>query len=155
VLEGVRPAVAGDLPRLVELAALGVAEQVEARGGAVWAAREARTLPADVTLEADLSSPTTLVLAGTIDAVVVGYLVAHTEELRDASVLGRITDVFVEPEARDVGIGELLVDAALAWCDERGCRGVDAIVLPGNRATKNFFETMGFTARALIVHRAR
>jgi ribosomal protein S18 acetylase RimI-like enzyme len=155
VIEGVRPAVAGDLPRLAELAAQAVAEQAEARGGAVWAAREARSLPADDTLEADLTAPDTLVLAGTIDGVVVGYLVVHTEELRDASVLGRITDVFVEPEARDVGIGELLVDASLAWCDERRCRGVDAVVLPGNRATKNFFETMGFTARALTVHRAR
>jgi ribosomal protein S18 acetylase RimI-like enzyme len=86
---------------------------------------------------------------------VVGYLVARAEPLRDGTVLGRLTDVFVEPEARAVGIGELLVDAALAWCDERECRGVDATVLPGNRATKNFFETMGFTARALTVHRSR
>jgi ribosomal protein S18 acetylase RimI-like enzyme len=155
VVEGVRSAVAADLPRLAELAGQGVAEQSESRGGPVWAAREARTLPPEASLEADMASASTLVLAGTIDEVVMGYLVAHTEELRDGTVLGRIADVFVEPEAREVGIGELLVDAALAWCDERKCRGVDAIVLPGNRATKNFFETMGFTARALIVHRSR
>jgi ribosomal protein S18 acetylase RimI-like enzyme len=155
VLEGVRPAGPADLSRLAELAGLAIAEQVDARGGRVWAAREARALPAGPSLAEDLDSPSTRVLAGTIDDVVVGYLVVRTESLRDGTVLGRLTDVFVEPEARDVGIGELMVDAALAWCDDRKCRGVDAIVLPGNRATKNFFETMGFTARAITVHRAR
>ncbi len=130
-------------------------EQAEARGGRVWAAREARALPAGPSLGDDLGSPSAAVLAGTIDDVVVGYLVARTEELRDGTVLGRLSDVYVEPDARDVGIGELLVDAALAWCDERHCAGVDAIVLPGNRFTKNFFESMGFTARALTVHRVR
>jgi hypothetical protein len=27
------------------------------------------------------------------------------------------------------------------------------MALPGNRATKNFFETFGRTARAIVVHR--
>jgi ribosomal protein S18 acetylase RimI-like enzyme len=154
-MEGVRPAETADLPLLAHLAEQAVLEQVKSRGGRVWAVREARPVPAEVSLQEDLDSPSAVVLAGTIDEVVVGYLVARTEMLRDGSVLGRLTDVYVEPEARDVGIGELLVDAAIAWCDERGCTGVDAIVLPGNRATKNFFESMGFTARALTVHRAR
>jgi hypothetical protein len=34
----------------------------------------------------------------------------------------------------------------------RGCSGVDATALPGNRATKNFFEESGFTARLLVMH---
>jgi ribosomal protein S18 acetylase RimI-like enzyme len=153
--EGSRVAVPADLPRLAELADLAVAEQIDARGGAVWASREARVLPADASLEDDLASPEALVLAGTIDEVIVGYLVARAERLRDGTMLGRLTDVFVEPEARDVGIGELLIETALKWCAARDCRGVDAVVLPGNRSTKNFFETMGFTARAITVHRAQ
>jgi ribosomal protein S18 acetylase RimI-like enzyme len=151
--EGARPAVSADLVELAKLAEQAVAEQIDARGGAVWAAREARPLPAVSSLEDDLGSSSALVLAGTIDDVVVGYLVARAEPLRDGTVLGRLTDVFVDPHARAVGVGELLVDAALVWCAERGCGGVDAIVLPGNRATKNFFESMGFTARSLTVHR--
>jgi ribosomal protein S18 acetylase RimI-like enzyme len=142
------------LPRLAELAELAVAEQRSARGGSVWAHREARVLPAAESLEADLALDSALVLAGTIDDIVMGYLVVRTEPLRDGTTIGRVTDVFVEPGARDVGIGELLVDRAIAWCHGQGCRGIDAIVLPGNRATKNFFETMGFTARAITVHRA-
>jgi ribosomal protein S18 acetylase RimI-like enzyme len=153
VHEGVRAAVVADLARLAELADQAVAEQIDARGGAVWAARESRALPAAASFEADLADPSKLVLVGTIDDVVIGYLVARSEPLRDGTVLGVLADVFVEPDAREVSIGELLVDRALEWCTTKGCRGVDAIVLPGNRATKNFFETMGFTARALTVHR--
>lgn len=153
--EDVRVAELADLPRLAELAELAVAEQRDGRGGAVWSAFEARELPALQSLQEDLASPSAVILAGTIDDAVVGYLVARAEPLRDGTVLGRLTDVFVEPEARDVGVGEVLVERALEWCAERGCRGVDAVVLPGNRATKNFFETMGFTARAITVHRAR
>ena len=40
----------------------------------------------------------------------------------------------------------------LTWCRARDCRGIDAIALPGNRATKNFFEASGFTARMLVMH---
>ncbi len=32
--------------------------------------------------------------------------------------------------------------------------GVDTLALPGHRAAKNFFEESGFTARALVMHRA-
>ena len=41
----------------------------------------------------------------------------------------------------------------LAWATAQGCFGIDALALPGNRATKNFFERYGLTARAIIVHK--
>ena len=53
----------------------------------------------------------------------------------------------MEPEAREVGVGELLLDTVLRWAEARGCFGIDSIVLPGNRETKNFFETAGMVAR--------
>jgi L-amino acid N-acyltransferase YncA len=64
-----------------------------------------------------------------------------------------IDDLFVEGEAREVGVGEEMTKVVVEWCEERGCRGIDANVLPGDRATKNFFESFGFTARAITVHR--
>ena len=42
----------------------------------------------------------------------------------------------------------------VAWCRERGCLGIDAAALPGSRATKNFFEESGFSARLLVMHHA-
>ncbi|MGI9120835.1 MAG: GNAT family N-acetyltransferase [Acidimicrobiales bacterium] len=135
------------------MAAHAVAEQVQARGGAVWAQRETRPLPALASLAQALQDPSQLVLAGTIDDVVLGYAVARLETLRDGQLLGVVSDLFVEPEARSVGVGEMLIDLVLDWCGQHRCRGVDALVLPGNRDTKNFFETFGFTARAIVVHR--
>ena len=151
--EAARPATAADLARLATLADEAVAEQRESRGGSVWSRREARALPAEASLAEDVADPDVLVLAGTIDDAVLGYAVVRLEPLRGGEVLGVVTDIYVEPEARAVGVGEVLLDAVLAWCTERGCCGVDALALPGNRETKNFFETFGFTARALVVHR--
>jgi hypothetical protein len=45
------------------------------------------------------------------------------------------------------------MDELQAFCETRDCLGVDAIALPGNRDTKNFFETFGLVARAILVHR--
>jgi GNAT superfamily N-acetyltransferase len=93
------------------------------------------------------------VWAGTIDDVVVGYAIVRREELRTGEVLAVVDGLYVEEEARQVGVGEALMEQVLAWATARGCTGVDAIALPGSRATKNFFEESGFTARLLVMHR--
>ena len=92
------------------------------------------------------------VLVATIDGVVVGYAVVRLEHLGDGSVLGIVDDIFVEEEARQIGLGELMMDDLVPWCEERKCVGIDAMALPGHRATKNFFEESGFTARQLVMH---
>jgi GNAT superfamily N-acetyltransferase len=153
VIEAVRPATAADVERLAELAAAAVSEQVASRGGAIWSVREAREVPASASFATALADPDRTVLCGTLDDVVVAYAVVGVEALRDGTTLGVLSDLFSEPEAREVGVGELLVDAVIEWCGARGCIGIDALVLPGNRATKNFFEMLGFTARALVVHK--
>ena len=151
--EAARLATAADVERLAVLVEESIAEQANDRGGSVWSVREARPLPAEPSLKAAVDDDHTLVLVGTIDDFIVGYAVVRTEELRDGRMLGVLTDVYVEPEARAVGVGEAMVDQVLEWCREQGCSGVDALALPGNRESKNFFETFGFTARALVVHR--
>ncbi|HWH33712.1 MAG TPA: GNAT family N-acetyltransferase [Acidimicrobiales bacterium] len=152
-MEGARPALPADLPVLAALAASAVAEQVGDRGGGIWSQRESRALPAEGSLAAAIDDPGQLVVAGTIDGVVLGYGVVRTEALRNGAVLGVISDLYVDPEAREVGVGEAMTDCLLAWCQAQGCQGVDALALPGNRSTKNFFESFGFTARAIVVHR--
>ena len=152
-MEAARPATGDDVARLASLVAEAVAEQADGRGGRIWSAREARARPAESSLAALVEDPDALVLAGTIDGTVIGYAVAVTEELRTGERLGIVTDVYVEPGAREVGVGEALLDQVVAWCDEAGCIGIDALALPGNRQTKNFFESFGFTARAIVVHR--
>jgi ribosomal protein S18 acetylase RimI-like enzyme len=139
----VRPATPDDDARLEQLVADAIAEQSEGRGGSIWSRREALREPAGETLR----------LVGTIDGTAVGYASVGIEPLWDGALLGVITAIFVEPGAREVAVGEALLDEVIAWCRARGCVGIDAHALPGNRETKNFFETFGFTARLLVVHR--
>jgi len=141
-----------DVPRLAELNRAAIDELAPTRGGAVWKAREARQEPIEERLEDLLDDPGCRMLVATIDGTVVGYAVARLEHLADGSVLGVIDDIFVEEGARQVGLGELMINDLMAWCEERKCIGMDAMALPGHRATKNFFEESGFTARQLVMH---
>ena len=153
MVEAARAATSADLSRLAELARAAIAELRPTKGGDVWAQREARAEPVETSLEADLARGDACVLAGTIDDVVVGYAVAVIDGLHDGGKIARVTDLYAEPAAREVGIGEELLNAVIAWATERGCVGIDSMVLPGNRETKNFFESFGLVARAIVVHR--
>lgn len=150
--ESVRVATGDDLARLTALATEAVDEQRDARGGAVWSRREARREPA-TTLATALDDPTVTVLVGTLDDAVVGYGVLRIERLDDGGLLAVVDDLYVEPGARGVGVGEALMGELVARATAAGCIGIDALALPGNRATKNFFEASGLTARAIVVHR--
>ncbi|RZP41265.1 MAG: GNAT family N-acetyltransferase [Acidimicrobiales bacterium] len=152
MMEGVRLATVEDLGALEEFAAQAVEEQVENRGGAIWSRRETRNQPYRVSLEAALNDPDQDLWVGLIDEAAVGYAVARAEILRTGEILGIVSDLWVEPAAREVGVGEALINEIIGWCKERGCIGIDSLALPGNRATKNFFETFGFKARLLTVH---
>ena len=152
--EGTRPATLDDLARLSELAAAAVDELRPGRGGAVWARHQARRAPFEPELEAQISGAEHLVVAGTVDDLVMGYGVATTEVLADGGRLGTVTDLYTDPGVRELGIGEVMMDALLEWCREQGCFGVDSLALPGDRHTKNFFESFGLVARAIVVHRS-
>jgi GNAT superfamily N-acetyltransferase len=151
-MESVRPATEADMPRLAELARVAIAELTPMKGGKVWSAREARPEPVEESLKAALVAEDTRVVVGTIDDVPIGYAVVHVEELHDGSRLGVVDDIFVEEGARQVGVGEAMIGDLVAWCEERGCAGMDAMALPGHRSAKNFFEESGFTARKLVMH---
>ena len=92
---------------------------------------------------------------GEIDGSVFGFLVARSEELlpqADGGRKGVIRLVFVEQDARGVGVGAELRDAALESLRADGHTLFDAHVLPGHRLAKNFFEAGGFAARSIVMH---
>ena len=152
--EGTRPATDDDVARLVELADAAVAELRQGKGGEVWSRVSARHAPFEPDLLAQIDGTDHVVLVGTVDDVVMGYGVATTQVLDDGSRLGVVTDLYTDPGARELGIGEAMMDALVDWCRDRGCFGVDSLALPGDRHTKNFFESFGLVARAIIVHRS-
>jgi ribosomal protein S18 acetylase RimI-like enzyme len=153
-VEGSRPATPEDVPRIAELADLARHELVPMKGGALWAAREAVPDPFEDTYGSLVERDDAMVVVGTVDEAVVGFGVVTLERLRNGEILGVILDLFVEPDARSVGVGEAMTDDLVAFCATHRCTGIDALALPGHRATKNFFEESGFTARALVMHRA-
>ncbi len=151
--ENARVATAEDIETLSALATEAIAEQADSRGGWVWSRREARGEPFAGGFEQALQDPAQQVWVGQIDEAAVGYCVAGLDKLRTGETLGVISDLYVTEPAREVAVGERLIEAVLAWCEGHDCVGVDALALPGNRATKNFFESFGFKARMLTVHR--
>jgi GNAT superfamily N-acetyltransferase len=154
VVEAAWPASEADLGAIAVLASEAIGELQVLRGGAIWRLQDGRPDDPRPSLEADLAHPDRLVLAGGIDGTVVGYAVARVDTLRDGSTLAVLTDLYVEPDARQVGVGEALMELAVGWARDRGCIGIDSLALPGDRHTKNFFETFGLVARAIVVHKA-
>lgn len=151
--EGARRAAEADVASLAGLAAQATAEMAQLRGGTVWARLEARPDPQLESLVADLRSDDAFVVVGTIDDAVVGYGAIRLVDLHDGSTVGRVGDIYVLPDARGVGVGEAMMEMLVTWAARRGCIGVDSLALPGDRHTKNFFETHGLVARAITVHR--
>ena len=150
-MDGARRATVDDIPRLAELAREAHRELGPLRGGHIFLNRETRREPFEAGFTEAIDGDG-IVLCGTIDDVVVGYAVGLVEDLSDGRRLGVISDLFVESEARAVGVGERMMEELLAWFQTRQCFGVDAMALPGARETKNFFEESGFSARLLVMH---
>jgi ribosomal protein S18 acetylase RimI-like enzyme len=151
-VEASRPAVASDVARVVEMAR-GLRNELDGmRGGGLWVEHDAWPEPLDDAYAALLERRDALLVVGTIDDVVLGFGAVVVEELRSGRRLGVITDLYVEHLAREVGIGDAIAADLVQFCGAHGCVGVDATALPGDRATKNFFEAHGFTARALTMH---
>lgn len=87
-----------------------------------------------------------IVLVGSLGEVPVGYGVLRADGAR-----GRISELWVDPEARFIGVGSAILAALTSAAREAGMRGLDSVALPGDRNTKNFFEDHSMAARAIIV----
>ena len=86
---------------------------------------------------------------GYIDDVVIAYLVA---ELGDDAIV-RIDQVWVTPEARELGFGDELLATAIDTARQRGAIAVEGQALPGDRHTKNLYERAGIVARLITTFR--
>lgn len=140
----VRPAVPGDVPRLRELRAELVELAVAHRGGAAWVSAEGEDAPQWAA--AGGSGGVDGVMVGTVRDEVVGYA-----QIAVRGRLGIIEALFVTPPARTVGVGDALLRHARDELSARGCDRVDSYALPGDRDTKNFFESHAMVARLLVV----
>jgi GNAT superfamily N-acetyltransferase len=148
-----RAARASDLRAVELLVGEGLRAVQPQRGADLWLTEQLPTAVAGGRFDELLDGSARRLIVGCVDDVPVGLLVADWRELVDGRRIARIGFVFVHEQARGIGIGELLVEAAMVWARESGCQGIDGWALPGDRETKNLFERSGLTARGIVVHR--
>lgn len=89
------------------------------------------------------------VVAG-VGETVFGSLVADSDD----GLSWSISHVFVEPEAREVGLGDSMVLHLLHALRGRGATRLGSQAQPGNRALKNLFERHGLVAQTILVGRS-
>ena len=140
--EVVRRAVATDASQLVELEAAARHHLIDQRGGAALLAEQ----PAVGDWAPAIEDHSRWVAVAELDGFVVGYL-----ELGVTGDIAVVRQVYVQPEARELGFGDALLDAARQEAVRHGCSALEGFALPGDRETKNLYERAGITARKIIV----
>lgn len=148
-----RLAEAGDLLLLVTLARQGRHELNAAKGASEWLAREALPEPLEDTYGTLLGSPDAAIVMGLIDGVGVGLLALQVTAGARGRV-GDVSEIYVQPEARGVGVGEAMLSLALEWCRSFDLAGIGGRALPGDRETKGLFERHRMVARSIEVYRS-
>jgi len=142
-----------DLEQIDRIAERQRTAMLDQRGGPVFLQREAGAAPVSTRIKDLLDdSNRGFIVVGTYDNVVFGYGVVIAERLIDNSLLARLTDFVVDADIRGSGIGEAMMNQIVDLSRQRGCFGIDSVALPGDRSTKNFFESFGLKARLLTVH---
>lgn len=150
--ETTRAATAGEIAIVVMLLREGRVNLEGARGSELWLKRDAVAEPLEPWIGAAIEDPCRLVQLGCIDDVPLAVTLVVADQIGD-SLVAVVRELYVTPDARGVGIGEAMMVAVMEWAAEQGCAGVDGYALPGDRATKNFFESFGLVARGIVVHR--
>jgi len=140
--EQVRPATATDAPALAQLEAEARQALVEQRGGLQHLAER----PAVDDWPTLLGATDAAVFVGSLDAVVVAYL-----EIAYVGDLAVVRQAYVDPDARELGLGDGMLAAAMDTARARGCTAIEGTALPGDRNTKNLYERAGITARKITV----
>ena len=145
-----RSAAKDDIPLMLRILGEAEGEIEKWRGGKVlWESRPSDSL--DELLERCLAREDMLCLLGTLDDVPVSIGLAAHAKLANGDPIAKIQIFYVLEGARSVGAGAAIMAELAAWAEAKGCIGIDATALPGDRSTKNFFESHGMSARSLTL----
>jgi GNAT superfamily N-acetyltransferase len=148
-----RTADADDVPSLVRLYR-GLEEEMTALHP-MWPLADGLPEPVEASFDRLLEDPDGVVVLGELDGYPFGFAWARVEEIlpqAGGEKVGSIRLIYVEPEAREVALGEEIREFVMEILRRRGMSKFDAHVLPGHRLAKNFFEAGGFSARSIIMH---
>ncbi len=82
-----------------------------------------------------------------INGKVVGFMLSRIKRVpahMGGVMVGELSDMWIEPEARRLGIGDKLSRLALNWLREQGVHSVEIQVLRDNEASWKLYDRMGF-----------
>jgi GNAT superfamily N-acetyltransferase len=94
-----------------------------------------------------ISDHSKLVLVAESSGQIVGYANGDISVESSSCVVNHI---YVDPMARQIGIGAGLITEIARLAKSRGCKTLDALALPGDRKMKNLYERVGMPARLLV-----
>lgn len=152
-MQSARLATLEDLEELVFLRKQAFEDFNGKRGGSEYLTFEALSnLEHFETLKKAIEDSYYSVWVGIWDSCLVGYAFISYKTLEGNINWCTINEVYIQPPAREVGVGEALLAKAYDWCKQNKCCSIDAFALPGDRLTKNFFESFGFTARLIVLN---
>ena len=144
-----------DVPEIERMYTPAEREQVSLREA--WGIADGLAEPHSETLSSIIADEEESFLAvGTIDGVTFGFTWAHLADLLPQAAgerIGVIRMIYVDEEARAVGVGEVMLAGVMEWFASKDVQRFDAIVSPGHRLAKNFFESAGFKARRITMYR--
>ena len=121
----------------------------------MWPLADGLDPPVEDAFRAAIEDGPARVVVGEIDGVAVGFLLARIDTLLTTAGderLGSVRLVYTDHPAREVGVGEAMLERVLTDLRSVGLSKFDAHVLPGHRLAKNFFEAGGFSARSIVMH---
>ena len=122
----------------------------------IWRLADGLPEPTDAAFERALNAPKSGIVIGELDGVPLSFLLWRDTDLlpqAHGDVVGVIELIFTSEPARQVGLGEAVIGRFLDDAGSRDIQLFDAVVPPGHRFAKNFFESNGFKARRIVMHR--
>jgi len=81
------------------------------------------------------------------DGKIAGFMLSRIKQLppyMGGVLVGELSDMWIEPEFRRLGIGRKLSDLAIDWLKMHPIHSIEIQVLVGNEASYKLYESMGF-----------
>jgi ribosomal protein S18 acetylase RimI-like enzyme len=78
---------------------------------------------------------------------VVGFMLCRLKRVpatMGGVIVGELSDMWIEPDARRLGIGDKLSRLSIDWMREQGAHSIEIQVLKDNEASWKLYERMGF-----------
>ena len=149
-----RRAAAADIETIIPLYLALEEEQTALRH--MWPLADGLPAPIEQSLTDILDDPESVLVIGELDQVPLGFAWAKLADLLPQAEGDRVAVVrliHTDADARGVGIGEAMMALVFDHYRPLGITKWDAVVSPGHRNAKNFFESNGFKARRITMNR--